>query len=1505
MLGLGLGLRLDAGRRGGAGTEPPAPVARGALPDKILLQNSGVHAVDASSDFTGASLGFAVTGEGVAIDPATGRLSIATDRLLAGVTVTVTAANAGGTAVSRFRLTVAAAEVAPALLAAPVLVGSGLIGAAVSVDPGQWGGVPAPALALQWLIDGVEIPGAVAAGYLPQPSDDTRALACRVTASNPAGSALAVTPPVAVARAAPAATGQLPDLVLDAGAAPGTVAAAAAFEGAALTFAVNGRGATIDSATGLVTIATGAIFDGERITVTASNSGGSATSDFLATVRATPPVLLAAPALAGSGRIGAAVTVSPGVWGGVPTPALGLQWLSAGAEIAGATASSFVPGPAQDLKPLSCRVTASNAAGSAEALTAALAVTEAPPVAVAALADVSAEQGAVLAVEAAAAFAGAGLRFSVAGGGATVDALTGRVLVPTAAEGTATVTVTASNSGGSASAGFRATVTEPLPVFVAPLLVAMPVLAGSASIGQALTLQGGAWSGVPEPVVSQQWLRDGAEIPGATGTSYTPVPADDRKTLCCRATASNPAGSAVTVTAGLTATYVAPVARGALFEEIFDVGSGVQTVAAGADFVGAALSFAVTGAGATIDPATGVVSIPTDYPVSGLVTVTATNSGGAASSAFRVTVEDEETPFALEAEDIEIVASVWRPQAQEGWFTPVLRFPGLAGEVVDAVEWTTGKDPVPEAQYEVAAWTGDGYQLYMRDPARNLPGAVPRVDYSVWKAGEARRDALRLRWRRTAQGPWSAPSAPVSVPVPATNQWLPLVARNRMQFEAGQIGGPGMQFLRDFATSPADPDLLLCPMDQNFPWASKDFGRTFFTPDWNGLWVGRSGVSAWIDPTDANRQLLMYSAGSQSFDTDFDAYSGLYLSTDGGKTAVHVLSLPLLTGTTSARHNMRLIAHAPGGTPATRTIYAMQVSHGDGDPNAATIQLWRSAQGGAVGSWSKVGVALAASTYAGGKNGIWGIAAAPNGDLYIWGETGAWRSPAGADVGMSWTKLATLPAGKSVHFMDVAHGGGVIWACVEASGLYKATDGATFAKNSALGTVDTRTLAISPADRNYMVIQIVGQQAPSWSHDGGASWTQGTTNPAIGQEDNFSHGLGSSDHYGLVAKINDRMTFFAHRSQHMGISKDGGVTFDWTGRFYDGSHTHDIGFHPTDWRTFAQAQQDRGLVLTQTGGDYWLNDQIGGPKDQPGMPGNLIITAIDNDQHISGAGTIIHASGRVATLQGNSNGNRVLCLIQARNGDPLGDTLVRTDCVSNLSDYASLDPHDGNSAFMGKFRLDNLNAVAMTGVLCTEIPYHFVGVTGAGGSTVIYGVIKDKTDKLIYRSTDRGASWTPWRTAAASFRPVDVSPVVAVCPHHSARVYAASGAGKVVRIEGISAPTETLVFDARSYLGAGLPKYAVNSIAVDPFNQDLLYVSLFMWGVPNVFRSTDRGATWEDVSGTVPSLDGVLFIHPLTSDVVFGSSHGSWVLPPPAGHRQAYGITGSVYDRVRAFLDNR
>ena len=208
--------------------------------------------MDGSQDFAAARLSFEVAGDGVTIDPATGRLSLATDQLQTGVTVLVTATDAAGAETGRFRLTLAAlaVETAPVLVAAPALAGPATVGAAVTLDPGTWEGVPVPEIAVAWLLDGLVLDGAAGLAYTPRSSDDGKALAARVTATNAAGSAVAETAGIAVAHRAPAVAGTLADVVADAGGTLVAVDAAAAFAGLALTFAVSGQGATIDSATG-------------------------------------------------------------------------------------------------------------------------------------------------------------------------------------------------------------------------------------------------------------------------------------------------------------------------------------------------------------------------------------------------------------------------------------------------------------------------------------------------------------------------------------------------------------------------------------------------------------------------------------------------------------------------------------------------------------------------------------------------------------------------------------------------------------------------------------------------------------------------------------------------------------------------------------------------------------------------------------------------------------------------------------------------------------------------------------------------------------------------------------------------------------------------------------------------------------------------------------------------------------------------------------------------------
>ena len=268
----------------------PAPEARAPIANQFLSHDSGEHALNVSSNFDGGALRFSVTGEGVTIDPETGILSITTDALRDGVSVTVTAVNSGGEVAQTFRLDVAIPEialpVAPEMVAAPVLPEIAEIGSEISVEAGTWSGTPAPDLTYQWLLDGVEIAGAVEVSYLPLASDDGNLLACRVTARNSAGTAEAVSSTAQVRHAPPLAAGGLTDLLLDVGSGPVTVAAGAEFSGENLVFSVTGAGAEIDSATGLVTISTDDLQTEEPIIVTASNSGGTAESSFLVTIEA-------------------------------------------------------------------------------------------------------------------------------------------------------------------------------------------------------------------------------------------------------------------------------------------------------------------------------------------------------------------------------------------------------------------------------------------------------------------------------------------------------------------------------------------------------------------------------------------------------------------------------------------------------------------------------------------------------------------------------------------------------------------------------------------------------------------------------------------------------------------------------------------------------------------------------------------------------------------------------------------------------------------------------------------------------------------------------------------------------------------------------------------------------------------------------------------------------------------------------------------------------------------
>lgn len=84
----------------------------------------------------------------------------------------------------------------------------------------------------------------------------------------------------------------------------------------------------------------------------------------------------------------------------------------------------------------------------------------------------------------------------------------------------------------------------------APAFTAAPAIIGEPAVGGAVTFQSGTATGSPAPVLTQQWTLDGADIPGATGASYTPLVSDGGKTLRVRQTATSSQGTASSTSQG-------------------------------------------------------------------------------------------------------------------------------------------------------------------------------------------------------------------------------------------------------------------------------------------------------------------------------------------------------------------------------------------------------------------------------------------------------------------------------------------------------------------------------------------------------------------------------------------------------------------------------------------------------------------------------------------------------------------------------------------------------------------------------------------------------------------------------------------------------------------------------------------------------------------------------------------------------------------------------------------
>ena len=372
---------------------------------------------------------------------------------------------------------------APAVVAAPSIIGGATVGSTLTARPGSWSGPP-PTFAYAWqrcdttgactLID-----NATTSSYVLGGDDLDRTLRVEVTATNAGGTGSAdsvATAPVALPP--PPSVVTVPSVSGDPVVGTTLTADAGSWSGPPPTVAyawqrcdTTGACTPIDGAT-----STTYALDSEdvgrriRVEVTATNAGGASTTDSNPVGPVTlppPPSVVTPPSVSGDATVGSTLIANPGSWSD-PSATLSYAWQRCDASgvcsgISQATGSTHTVATVDVGQRIRVEVTATNPGGASSADSAATAsITLPPPPSVATPPSLSGDAtvGSTLTANPGSwngpspTFAYVWQRCDGAGACTTIDGATGTSYTPTAGDAglQIAVQVTATNAGGAGTA---------------------------------------------------------------------------------------------------------------------------------------------------------------------------------------------------------------------------------------------------------------------------------------------------------------------------------------------------------------------------------------------------------------------------------------------------------------------------------------------------------------------------------------------------------------------------------------------------------------------------------------------------------------------------------------------------------------------------------------------------------------------------------------------------------------------------------------------------------------------------------------------------------------------------------------------------------------------------------------------------------------------------------------------------------------------------------------------
>jgi photosystem II stability/assembly factor-like uncharacterized protein len=512
--------------------------------------------------------------------------------------------------------------------------------------------------------------------------------------------------------------------------------------------------------------------------------------------------------------------------------------------------------------------------------------------------------------------------------------------------------------------------------------------------------------------------------------------------------------------------------------------------------------------------------------------------------------------------------------------------------------------------------------------------------------------------------------------------------------------------------------------------------------------------------------------------------------------------------------------------------------------------ILKSTNGGST--WTQVG----ASTFEGPFPGGWGgaeigaLAVDPSNNQILLAGTrmppplnGIYRS---TDGGTSWTGVLSGADGTSVLFDPT--NGNIAYAALGSyggsvsNGIYKSINaGLTW---SLLAGVDSGVivLAIAPTNTSTLYAAVAttsGDFHGLFKTTDGANWgpLPFTTDYCNGQC-NYDMAIAVSPVDANVVVVGQSANYNAAPENGMVFaSKDGGMT--WSDITIAGGRNlhpdqHALAFSGDGLKLFVG--NDGGISSTPfTGTVNWtnLNATLAITQVYPGIsidPANLnnsfAGTQDNGTQQYSGslAWTALNVFG-----DGGWTAIDSTSLYAAGQGSPSG-YLVAKCPLNNLfvcsESDSGIDAND-NQIFIAPLVMDPSN-----------------------NQTLYYGTNR------VYQTTNGAGSWTALPNSDLTGCPsLCALTTIVVAPNNPNTVYAGTDNAKVLVTTNAGSGAASTWEDHSS----GLPPRYLTQVAVDPGNSQIAYVTFSGWSgfddtVGHIFKTTNGGTNWTDISGTLPNI---------------------------------------------------